>query len=212
MADLMKPRIRVLERRRWVVDFGFDPKSPDGDPIARGASIRQVWDLSAGDWTPDFRWDAFIDGEHVGGGERASMAEAFVSAWAAVVPVPKPLELPTVELQALAERAERGDAKDAAKILRELLRKRTGLAWSVTAGRGRDRFRVFVSAPSGRCLPDGSLRAEHRVLLAAIFASRPSRDGFTVEPHRGHRTNAVFRAAGIEVPDDLEKPGEHLLT
>jgi hypothetical protein len=191
----MKPRIRELERRRWTVDFG------DG----RTATIRQGWDMARGEWEPVYHWVSaresteglFDDGGERDFGERDSFAEAFVSAWISVAVAPPALYFEPDEIEAMATECERGDAGDTAKMLRELLRQRTGLAWSCRAGRHRERFHVLVTAPKSK-LVDGALSAADRVMLSSIFGCRTSRDGITIEPHRGCRSAAIWRAAGVQ--------------
>jgi hypothetical protein len=200
----MKPRIRELARRRWDVDFG------DG----RTATIRQAWNMAKGEWDPIYHWVStcennvtlFDDGGERDFGERASFAEAFVSAWISVAVAPPALYLEPAEVEALANECERGDAGDTAKVLRELLRQRTGLSWSCRAGRHRERFCVLISAPKAR-LVDGALSVQDRVMLSSIFGCRTSRDGITIEPHRGCRAYAVWRAAGVERVDTLTETG-----
>jgi hypothetical protein len=183
----MKPRVRELPRRRWEVDFG------DG----RTAVIRQGWDMARGEWEPNYHWSASVPGKHFDQGERASAAEAFVSAWISVAVAPPGLYLEQAEVEQLADECERGDAGDTAKILRELLRQRTGLTWSCRVGRNRERFCVRICAPASRLVAD-AMTAADRVLLASIFGARTPRDGLLVEPHRGCRADAVWLASGVD--------------
>jgi len=161
--------------------------------------------MARGEWTDDWHWVACIDGSVVDRGTRLSLAEAYVSAWIAVAVAPPPVELDRAEVAEIAEAVEDrgGRARDLADALRRLLMLRTGIGWSVVVGRGRQRYSVRV-APLRVRLVDGAASAADRVLLAAIFGGRPGRDGIVVKPNRGHRAAAVWAAAGLELPEDLE--------
>lgn len=171
---LPKPKVRI-SGVCWLVDFGG----------GQTAIIRR--DVATG----DYLWRS-----ELGAGVRASLDEAFISAWWAATNPPPPVPCPRERVEAAAVEAETGNVAAAVKNLRWLLRARAGAGWSVRRGRGREQFCVRVSSPPRR-LVRGAMPAADRVLLSAIFGFRVGRDGVLIEDGPGRRRQAVLRAAGL---------------
>lgn len=112
-----------------------------------------------------------------------------------------PVELGADELRALAERAE-ASAVEAAKILRDLLARRTGRAWSVRNSRGTAWGWIRVTATPKRCGRHGYMGLEDVHLLSSAFGHGVSRQGESLSPSLGVHGAAVYSVAGYPVPED----------
>lgn len=111
-----------------------------------------------------------------------------------------PLDLSIEQVRALATEAE--ESRDAAcKILRDLLRRRTGRDWSVKGSRGTAYSWISISAPPRRRGEFGSMGVEDQIVLFAALGEWAHQD-ISIRPCGGVRGAYVFRAAGLPVPDD----------
>jgi len=110
----------------------------------------------------------------------------------------------TIDLSVLREMAasveHSGD--DACKILRRLLRERTGRDWSVTRGRGTASSWLRIHAPPKRRGEFDYLTIEDQILLSAALGTHVHTQGESMRPCSGSQGSYVFRSAGVPVPDD----------
>lgn len=109
-----------------------------------------------------------------------------------------PLSRSEAEVLALAKEAE-GDRDACCKILRMLLRERTGREWSVKGCRGTSASWVRISAPPRRCGEFAEMSVEDQLLLNAALGEW-NHTSLSIRPCGGVRGAFVFRAAGLEVP------------
>lgn len=164
-------------------------------PCGRKARIYQ----SGGTW----RWNIMDDGPvmlHRQGETYGGAEKALLCAKVAISTAPAPIEISKEELAKLAREAE-GSAKVATRIFRDLLRLRTGRAWSATIGRGTAYSWITLGAPRGR-LDGYSMVADDVVTLSAVLGEHVG-DSHSVRPCRGVRAFYVYVLAGHPVPDDL---------
>lgn len=110
-------------------------------------------------------------------------------------------------LRGLAIEADTIDG--ACKILRKLLRERTGRDWSVSRGRGTAYCWLKIHAPPKRRAEHGYLSIEDQILLSAALGHWVHCQGESIRPGGDVRGAYVFRAAGVPVPDDwkIAEPG-----
>ena len=111
------------------------------------------------------------------------------------------LDLPALKVDALAlARQVEADQGEACKILRRLLRERSGRDWSVRKGRWTSRSWIYISAPASRT-QEWTMTIEDRILLRSMIG-HASND--TIPGRRGHRGAMVFLICGVEIPSDWE--------
>jgi hypothetical protein len=112
--------------------------------------------------------------------------------------------------RAVAKEVDR-DVDAACKVLRKLLRERTGRDWSVTRGRGTAYSWIRIHSPPKRRCKFGFLSIEDQILLTAALGSRPRvhEQGESIRTECGVRGSYVFRIAGVGVPEDwhVTEPG-----
>lgn len=206
-ASIPKPHVRLLDHEQiaWHVDFG------------NGATA-QFW------WAPNpesnayppgvFRWTIRLDSSAQGKfgwscqrcwtvserGWSSTSEIAFAVVWCRVAADrfrPDPIELADdFELRRLAERAEKGTAKESTEIFRGLLERRTGFRWSVRKARHSDKITICM-APK-RCRDGKVMRPRDVALLAAVLGDGdlvPNR-GITIGEQRGDRAAAIYKIAG----------------
>ncbi len=165
MTTTTKPRITPTGDERFRVTF------PDGRVAQIWRSDRDTWN-----WLAEGT-ELLVDGCAV------NFDHAFRGAYAAGFQAPKPLD---IELDAL--RVDRMDTTAFAKLMRGLLKKRTGFAWSVTIGSGTGYCWVDIKARKSRAHGDfHNLTAADQALLYSILGHGVSASGFTVDPDRGRR-------------------------
>lgn len=116
-------------------------------------------------------------------------------------PIPSTAE----QWRTLAAEVDR-DVDAACKVLRKLLRERTGRDWSVTRGRGTAYCWIRIHAPPKRRCKFGYLSIEDQILLSAALGGdrSVSEQGESIRTERGVRGSYVFRIAGVEVPNDWQ--------
>jgi hypothetical protein len=106
---------------------------------------------------------------------------------------------------------EAGPVDGFCKIVRRLLRERTGRDWSVTRGRGTAASWMTIHAPPKRRDPKFSsyMRIDDQILLSAALGYWVHGQGESVRPGHDVRGAYVFHAAGVPVPDDwtISEPG-----
>lgn len=187
IVALPKPRVRPVSDREWAVDFGNGVTATlERDP--------QGW--------PEFTWRLTSVGDH-GSGGGTTLGHAFTGAWCAAAKAPEPVALSREAVAKLADEAE-GCAKDATKVLRKLLKLRTGFDWSVTIGRGTAYSWLSIGAVKKRAADDcGALNAHDQALLGSILGDRHIGAHKSIRPCRGVRASYVWRIAGYPIPDDL---------
>ena len=89
---------------------------------------------------------------------------------------------------------------EAIKIIRTLLKKRTGRSWSVRRENGSSYGWITIMAPPRRCTADfGYLNAEDQATLAAIFGEC-HHQGIMIHTGNGVRAKYACQAAGVELP------------
>lgn len=181
---LPKPRVTPLQRTApaWDVDFGD------------GVTGCVFW---AG---PDcYRWQVARPDGRFPSGKATTDAHAFRWAWQAAaraVGLPAVADLTSDGCKALAERAMTS-ANEAAKVLRGLLRRRTGFAWSVTVDRGSSRGRITIHAAPERRV-DGSMTPHDAAVLAAVLDGDVNwHNGVSVDRTRTARREYVYKVAGF---------------
>lgn len=182
MTTLPKPRITPAGLDCWTIDFGNG---------ARGS-------LTRSDEQPRDRWDWTV--EHADGRSEEGYSYgdklAFECAWcrAAQASAPSSLDIAEFSLRRLAQVADEQRAKGWAKLYRELLKQRTGQAWSVTIGKGTASSWVRITAAKKRRDEYGTMSSHDTALLAAVLGEdHVSRSGVSVSPKRGER-EAILRA------------------
>lgn len=195
---LPKPRLRVsTDARSWTIDY-------TGGALARFRRCPN----DPGCYPPTIvSWNLTYDGAVVASSwsPTPDLAAAVVRCRVAADRFrPDPVEQAhDFEVRRLAEDAERAPKRDAAKIFRELLRRRTGMSWSVRCSRAS--ARIYICAPPKRC--NGDVMTSHDVaLLAAVIGTGelvPNR-GITIGQERGDRAAAVYRIAGVKRPGEVE--------
>lgn len=95
------------------------------------------------------------------------------------------------------------DVEACVKLLRKLLRERTGREWSVTQKRGTSCGWLQIDAPPRRLVgPFRYLSFEDQILLSAALGHRVHEQGESIRTERGVRGAYVFSAAGVGVPED----------
>ncbi len=185
-----KPRVRPIGPHAFKVDFGTGTaeirKSPDTD-----------------DWwyeTPDH------PARHVWG-----PAEALALAWSECMTAPAPLAIKRNELTALISSAK-DDTTACAKLMRRLLKLRTGIAWSVTCGRGTSGCWLRIHVPKARKVDSdgqptsedwGYMGTRDRALLGVILGEVPHHQGESIRTEAGVRESYLWRIAGHDAPADL---------
>lgn len=190
-ASLAKPTITAVDSDHWTIDFG--------NGATGSMSLIEERPMDRWDWTVEH-----ADGRRESGHSYGDCL-AFECAWcrAAQASAPASLNITEFNLRRLAQIANEGYAKDWAKVYRELLKTRTGRAWSVTIGKGGSSWITITSAKKHRNAR-GSMTSHDTALLAAVLG-RPhvSDSGVSVGPERGDReavlTQIVGPRAAIEV-------------
>ena len=113
-------------------------------------------------------WSYRREGDDVGAitwDERAACARA----WALVMDVPKALTYSDEEVDEMAK-AARQDSRTATKILKTLLRERTGFAWSVTCSRSRTSSFMRIKPLKARAVTQFDYLCPHdQALLGRIL-------------------------------------------
>jgi hypothetical protein len=146
-------------------------------------------------------WDLYYNGQKVETKWSSSPEIASAEAWcraAADLMGPAPIECDDLELLRHVRTIEGATAKDAAATLRRLLRRRTGISWSV---RARKNGKISICRLPRHCV-FGVMRPRDVALLAAVLGRRdlvPS-TGVTIGSRLGERTAAVYAIAGHEAP------------
>lgn len=183
--------------------------APDGPAAYRvtfpNGKTARLYQVANGRDPQDWWWET---PEHTG---RPTWGadEALAQAWTAVSEAPAPVAIDRAELAAMISGAERG-ATSAAKLMRRLLKLRTGRAWSVTIGRGTAYSWLHIHAPPSRRVArdgspdrDGYMSAADRAMLGSILGQCPHTQGEQVRPCAGVRESYMWRLAGHEAPADL---------
>lgn len=184
-VELPKPRVRPEGDAAWSIDFG------------NGVTARLERDPEK--W-PEFTWRITSEGRYESGGG-TTLDHAFVGAWSVAAVAPEPVALSRDQVAELARQAE-GGARQATKILRELLKMRTGFAWSVTVGRGTAYSWITISSVSKRADKWRGLSHHDQALLSAILGWRVQ-GSESIRPGLGVRASYVWRIAGYPIPEDL---------
>jgi len=114
--------------------------------------------------------------------------------------MPAPLELSEFELHRIHALA--ADVDQAVLVFRDLLLRRTGIAWSVRVGSGRHRSRITISTmPKDRI--GGRMSARHAALLAALLGRdtiNPA--GLSIPNSARDRVQLAADLAGVELADE----------
>jgi len=113
-----------------------------------------------------------------------------------------PLTIDLAALREMATSVERDQCGEACKILRRLLRERTGRDWSVTHSLGTAWSWMQIHAVPKRRGAFGYLTIEDQILLSAALGTHVHTRGESMRPSSGSRGIYVFRAAGVPVPED----------
>lgn len=158
---LPKPRVRPIGPAAYRVNFGTG-----------SATIRhcmegrdRTWSYEVGDNVPLQAYSA---------------EQALAASWMACIEAPAPLAMTRETIAALISGAQ--DATACAKLMRRLLKLRTGIAWSVTGGRGTARSWLRIHVPKARKVNSngqptdedwGYMSSRDRALLGAILGELP---------------------------------------
>ena len=111
--------------------------------------------------------------------------------------MPAPLELSEFELHRIHALA----ADQAVLVFRDLLLRRTGIAWSVRVGSGRHRSRITISTmPKDRI--GGRMSARHAALLAALLDRDVNPIGLSIPNSARDRVQLAADLAGVELAGD----------
>ena len=194
-ATLPKPRVTPKAPDYFKVDFG------------NGATGQITKGESYDAWSDEWHWFVRMPDGSQRNGRALGQNRAFEAAWqaAAKASVPAPV-FTAEEVAQLAEQAESGDRTAATKIMRKVLKARTGLEWSVTGNRGTAYGWLRISAPPKRCVGKfDDMTAHDAALLAAVLGEDyvSPNNGVSVRPCSGVRAATVYRLAGHPIPDAL---------
>lgn len=195
--EIPKPRVRLGGDDSWTVDYGNGATASFHRGLNNpGEYPREVvW------------WSLSLDGEVVDSSWSSNAELAAIGVWcraAAAKHAPPPVESSDdFEVRRLAESAEKVDAKGAAKIFRGLLKRRTGISWSVRAARRGET--ITINAAPKRCIRPGVMTMRDRALLASVFGTGKlvSPCGVTIASERGNRAEAVYQIAGVTPPSSM---------
>lgn len=188
---LPKPIVRAtsgsLSEGPWTIEFGS------------GITARVRINREDRSIYPSKRYDWKLRGVGMSAhGHCFSWSSTYLQLWCRASkarPLPG-LELSTFELRRQVERVERGDAKETVSVLRELLRRRTGFAWSVRRGRGSSSEFVTVAAVPSRRVR-GAMTPHDAALLAGVLGEDlVNPRGVRVEPDGAARASVVRAIAG----------------
>jgi hypothetical protein len=127
------------------------------------------------------------------------------------IEAPAPVKIERDKLAAMIREAEDNVTK-AAKLLKRLLKLRTGISWSVTGKRGTARSWLKIDAPRARLVDSegiptdkswGYMDARDRALLGVILGRLPHHQGESIRPGAGVRSSYLWRISGHAAPEDL---------
>jgi hypothetical protein len=117
---------------------------------------------------------------------------------------PAPLELDDLEPLRLRQRL--ADTDDAVVVYRDLLLRRTGVAWSVRVGSRKNRSTITITAmPSARTVSNAAAISVMSMPDAALLAALSGRQsvnpasGIQVQPMIGKRLELASLIAGVEL-------------
>lgn len=176
-AAMPRPAIRPLGNDRFAVTFPHGAKAE----IAKLKNAR-----------PTREWVYVLEGERAGTTAFSSEA-ALAQAWTKTLTAPKALPLAAFEVDELVARGV-ADRTSFVRVVRKLLKERTGVAWSVSGGRGTAWGWVTITAAKSR-QADGNMRPGDQALLARVLGadSPVHHQGESVKPTRSARA-AIIRA------------------
>ena len=140
---------------------------------------------------------AWTIGPNVGQARRPDLALQSILVQAIRSRMPAPLELSEFERHRIQSHAL--DVDQAVLLFRDLLLRRTGIAWSVRVGSGKHRQRITISTmPRDRV--DGRMSARHAALLAALLGRdvvNPA--GLSIPNSARDRMQLAADLAGVEL-------------
>ena len=161
------------------------------------AQIRPVLGDAAGQLRQLLAWSY---GPTAGQARRPDLALQSILVQAIRSRMPAPLELSEFELHRIHALA--ADVDQAVLVFRDLLLRRTGIAWSVRVGSGRHRSRITISTmPKDRI--GGRMSARHAALLAALLGRdtiNPA--GLSIPNSARDRVQLAADLAGVELADE----------
>ena len=195
---LSKPRVRPTGPNSYDVDFGSGKKAS----IFKSSFGQQDWIYE----TPDLPQRPAY-----------SQEAALAAAWMGCIEAPEPVAMTPEEIAPLISEAE-GNATTCAKLMRRLLKLRTGIAWSVTGGRGTARSWLNIHVPKARRVGSdgqptgkswGYMGARDRALLGVILGELPHYQGESIRTEAGVREWYLWRLSGHAAPAGLKvaEPG-----
>ncbi len=185
-----KPRIRLVRPDTFDIDFG------NGETV-------QIGKADDGEWRYHMPGEC---GRHTYGPQ-----EAFAQAWMASIEPPPPVGIEREKLQAMITEAECCATK-CAKLMKTLLKLRTGIAWSVTGGRGTGRSWLNIMSPKARRVDSdgrpstkswGYMSARDRAILGSVLGNTPHNQGESIRTEGGVRESYLWKIAGLDAPADL---------
>ncbi len=123
-------------------------------------------------------------------------------AWGEVRPSPRPT---AYQVRDFAD-CEQLDGTQYTKLLRKILKIRTGRTWSVKVGRGTAYSWIDVTSPPAR--QEGYyMSADDESLLSAVLNEATGQQHVSIPPTSGFRHSYLLRAAGL--PIDTVTLAEH---
>ena len=191
-VTLPKPTITPAGLDHWTIDFGNG---------ATGSIFRA-------EEQPMDRWDWTV--EHADGRRESGYSYgdklAFECAWgrAAQASAPASLDLAEFSIRRLAQVANERDVKAWAKMFRELIKQRTGRAWSVTIGKGTAYGWLRITSAKKSRDEYGAMSSHDTAMLAAVLGEKHvSRSGVSIGPERGAREAMLRQIVGPQAAEKV---------
>lgn len=192
---LPKPRVTPRGPDNFDVDFGCGHPSVR---IFRHSTNRpdRDWWYETEDQPARLTW-----------GEQGALA----AAWMESIDAPPPIGLSREEAAQQIAAAE-CDATSCTKLMRQWLKLRTGITWSVTRGRGTGASWLRIHSPLARRVTTegkpatenwGYMAPADRALLGVVLGELPHNQGESIRTERGVRAWYLWKISGYGVPEDL---------
>ena len=155
----------------------------------------EIYKVEGSGHLPEWRWDAVkAIGEESSPAHPCMTSDyAFRAAWCFVRPAPKALVGYDAEYCRAAEDMR---CKEYTKLLRKMLKRRTGRTWSVKVGSGTGYCWLTINAPPARIV-DWKMSPDDESLLASVLGEDSIGQYYQIPPTSGYRAWNMARIAGI---------------
>ena len=155
----------------------------------------EVFKVEGSGHLPDWRWQAVsADGKESSGRPSMTSDHAFRAAWCFVRPAPEALKGYDAEYCRAAEDMR---CKEYTKLLRKMLKERTGRTWSVKVGSGTGYSWLTINAPPARIV-DWKMSPDDESLLASVLGEDSIGQYHQIPPTSGYRAWNMARVAGLD--------------